>query len=260
MAKKNVFSNIVNAFFKKILSVPENHSRELGNPQKIIIIRQHNQLGDLLAGVPLFRAIKEKYPQSKITLVLSPVNYQGLTKNKYIDRIFIFDKKKLYNPSYFNDFNKLIRENYDIALVPVVVSVSFTSNLIAGLTNAKIKIGPASLDGRINESSYFFDRRIDVDWRKQPDSNVSERSLDIIRPFGITTNNYRSEITFDEHDAAEADKFISTLNKQPGEFLIGLHAGAGKAQNRWSLDKYVELINRVHENFPSRFYLTGSNT
>ncbi|MEO8398378.1 MAG: glycosyltransferase family 9 protein [Ignavibacteriaceae bacterium] len=259
MAKENIFSQLINSVLKKIFSVLANKSLDIGNPQKILIVRQHNQLGDLLTGVSLFRAIKEKFPKSTITLIVSPFNYPGLIKNKFIDRIFIFDKKKLFNPFYLFNVIKLIREEYDVAIVPVVVSISFTSNLISRLSNSKIRIGPESLDGKINKSAYLFDRRVKIDWRKHPDSNVSERSLDIIRPFGINTQNYRSEITFDENDEKIADEFIFKLGKKKGEILIGLHVGAGKPPNRWSLEKYRLLINQLKEKYKTKFYLTGSS-
>ncbi len=259
MSVEKFFPRTVNRILKRILSVEENKSLDLGNPRNFIIIRQHNQLGDLLAGVSLFRAIKESYPDSDITLVVSPTNYPGLIKNKFIDRIFIFDKKKIYNPFYLARFIKLLKQNYDVAIVPVVVSISFTSNLLARIANANARIGAEKLNGKVNDSYYFFDRRVVLDWRKFPDSNVSERSLDIVRPFGINTNNFKSEISFDAHDEKTADEFLASLNYN-NEILIGLHAGAGKIPNMWSLYKYAELIERLNEKYKAKFYLTGSRT
>ncbi len=258
MARDNLLTKIINKSLSKFLSLPENKDRSIGNPKKFLIVRQHNQLGDLLAGVSLFRAIKETFPESHITLIASPFNYPGLIKNKFIDRLFIFDKTKLFHPPYFKSFKKIIKDDYDVVVVPVVVSISFTSNLIAGLSNAKIKIGPSSLDGKKNSSAYFFDRRVDIDWRTHPDSNVSERSLDIVRPFGITTKNYQSEITFDKSDKKIAIEFIAKLKKDNDEILIGLHVGAGKIPNRWSLLKFADLIFRLNQSFNAKFYLTGS--
>ena len=259
MAGNNFFSSLIYDFFKKY-SVPEiKNNYDLGDPGKIIVIRQHNQLGDLLAGIPLFRAIKGKYPKVHLTVVASPDNYQGLSKNKFIDRLFVFDKKKLINPTYFNELQKLLKENYDIAIVPVTVSISFTSNLLARIANAKIRIGPRILDGKENKSDFFFDRRVNIDWRKYPDQNIYERSLDLVRPFGITTKNFKPEISFDRGDLKKADEFISAgikLNK--GDFLIGMHIGAGKPQNRWSLFKFMDLIERINKTYPSKIYITGS--
>ncbi|MCH7773680.1 MAG: ADP-heptose--LPS heptosyltransferase, partial [Bacteroidetes bacterium] len=212
MAANSFISNFIYSIFEKTLAVEENKSRDIGTPKKIIIIRQHNQLGDLLAGVSLFRALKETYPESHITLLVSPFNYPGMVKNKYIDRIFVFDKKELFNPSYFVRLKKILAEEYDLAIVPVVVSISFTSNLLARLSNSKIRIGPQSLDGKVNKSAYFFDRRVSIDWRNHPDSNVSERSLDIVRPFRINTDNYHSEILFDDEEMKNVEKFLADNN------------------------------------------------
>jgi len=260
MAKKNIFSKLILTFFEKLFSVEENKSRQLGKPKRFLIVRQHNQLGDLLSGVSLFRAIKETYPDSHITLIVSPFNYPGLVKNKFIDRLFIFNKSKIYNPLYFVKFIRLLREEYDVVIVPVVVSISFTSNLIARMSNSKVRIGVRYLNGMKNESDFFFDRRVSLDWRMHPDSNVSERSLDIVRSFGINTTNYRSEISFDENDLKVADKFITKMDVRGKDFLIGLHVGAGKPQNRWSAIKFAALIKKLKENYSTKFYLTGSSS
>ena len=63
MSGKSFTSNLFNSLLKKIFSVNENPDKNLGDVKKILVIRQHNQLGDMLAGISLFRAIKEKYPR-----------------------------------------------------------------------------------------------------------------------------------------------------------------------------------------------------
>jgi heptosyltransferase I len=257
MPKKNLASNIVHSVFKFFLSVEANPERKINHPQKILIVRQHNQLGDLLAGVSLFRALKETYPDCHISLIVSPLNYPGVIKNKFLDRVYVFDKKKLFNPFYFSKTIKFLREEYDLAIVPVVVSFSFTSNLLARLSKSKIRIGANSLNGKPNLSSFLFDRRVDLDWRNHPDSNVSERSLDIVRPFGINTDNYRSEISFNGADTNAAKKFIDEFTGRNHKLLIGLHVGAGKPSNRWSLDKYAMLVKKIKSSYPANFYLTG---
>jgi heptosyltransferase-2 len=259
MAEIKLFTKLIYNFCKKY-SVQEVNNNELGNPHKIIIIRQHNQLGDALAGVPLFRAIKEKYPKAHLTVIASTDNYQGLLKNKFIDRLFIFNKKKLVLPSYFFHLKNLLNEKYDIAIVPVTVSISFTSNILARLSNAKTRIGPLVLDGKENKSSFFFDRRVKIDWRKFPDQNIYERSIDLVLPFGITTDNFKPEISFDSADKLKAAEFIiKEIKLKTGEFLIGLHVGAGKPQNRWSLKKFITLIEELNRLYPAKFYITGSN-
>ncbi|MEI7812693.1 MAG: glycosyltransferase family 9 protein [Ignavibacteria bacterium] len=254
-----MLENIIHYIIRILLRLPENKSRDLGCPKKILIVRQHNQLGDLLATVSLFRAIKGKYPESEITLIVSPANYLAVTKNKFIDRIFIYDKKQLFYFSYLIKLWRLLRESYDIVIVPVNVSISFTSDLIARFSNSGIRIGVSELNGEINKSAYLFDRRVVMDWRKHPDCNVSMFCHEILSEFGITTNDFSAEINFDKHDTETAEAFLKETGYQKPMILIGLHVGAGKPPNRWPLKKFAELIERLDRTYNAKFYLTGSS-
>lgn len=260
MASKKFLPDYFFILIKTLFSVKENSNKNLGQLKKILVIRQHNQLGDLLAGVSLFRAIKEKYPDTKLILLTSVENYYGALKNKFIDELYVFNKFQMYNPIKLYLFIKFIRQEFDLVIVPVTVSISFTSNFIARLSNSKIRIGPKSIDGKPNESAFLFDRRVDIDWRKYPDSNAAEHILEIVRPFGIDTKDFSSVISFDDSDLKSANAYLSQINYKNDSKLIGLHVGAGKPPNRWSLQKYVELISDLNKNFNCTFYLTGTNS
>ncbi len=250
---------IINSVLRKFLSVPEFTKKELGKPNSVLIIRQHNQLGDLLATVSFFKAIKEKYPDCRLTIIVCPENKAAIIKNRFIDNYFVFNKKRLYNPSYFFQLVNILRSGYDVAIVPVTVSISFTSNLLARLSKSMIRVGIKKLNGKKNDFDFFFNYRIEMDWRKHPDGNVADFCLEMIRPFNISTSNFQSEINFDFNDKKVADEFIESQNKNPDELLIGLHIGAGKPPNRWSLDKFAELISLLNKKCKAKFYLTGSS-
>lgn len=258
MINKNLPAEFLLYILKKFFSIPENKNRSLGNPKKILVIRQHNQFGDLLAGVSLFRAIKETYPETHLTVITSIENYYGAVKNKFIDELYVFNKSLMFNPLKLFSFLKFLRNPYDVVIVPVTVSISFTSNLMARLSNSKIRIGPNSLDGNPNKTAFLFDKRIDIDWRKYPDSNVAEHILEIVKPFGIQTKDFSSEISFDSNDLEQAKKFLHSIEHNHEKKLIGLHVGAGKPPNRWSLKKFSELINELSNLYSATIYLTGT--
>lgn len=251
---KNLLYSLINLFF----GLEENSNREIGIPKRILVVRQHNQLGDLLACVSIFRALKEKYPSSELSVIVSPANKNALHKNKFIDELFVFDKNKILSFGYLQQLYRFLRKNYDVAIVPVTVSISFTSNLICRIANTAIRIGPNSLNGKTNPSAFLFDRRINLDWKKYPDANVSDFSLDILRPFGISTDNFGSEISYDEKDEVEAKEFIHSFTRKSGK-IIGLHVGAGKPPNRWSYENFISLINLLEAGYKPIVYLTGSS-
>lgn len=258
MSSQNKIKSRLTSFLKKILSVEEFRQFNIDPPKKILIVRQHNQFGDMLATIPLFRAIKENYPDCKITLIASVENYFALKKNLLIDELFVFNKKYFFNPFYIYSLYKILRRNYDLAIVPVTVAISTTSCLLSGFSKAKIKIGPNSLDGKFNEMNYVFNYRFDLNWKKNPDSHVSEFILDIVRPFGITTKNLSSQIDYDNRDNLIANEFLKKYNED-GKIIIGIHAGAGKPQNRWSVFNFIELVRRLEKEFNAVIYFTGSS-
>jgi len=258
MPHQNLFLKFLIDFLRKNFSEEEKQDYILDNPKSFLIVRQHNQFGDMLASTSLFRAIKEKFPESKITLIASPENYFAVTKNNLIDELFVFNKKKLFNIFYLLHLIKILKKEYDVAIVPATVAVSKTSCILAALSKSKIKIGPASLDNNENSLAFLFNYRVNLNWKKNPDAHVSDFILDIVKPFGITTQNFRSHIEFTKDDEKEVNKFISKMNLSD-EYLIGFHVGAGKSQNRWPLDKFINLIYLLNKNYKIKIYFTGSN-
>jgi ADP-heptose:LPS heptosyltransferase len=254
----NKFKRIISKFLQKFLSVDEKHDKKIKTPKNVLIIRQHNQFGDMLASVSLFRAVKETCPEANVTLLASKENYFAVERNPFIDKIFVFKKENLFNPFYLYKLKKILKGNYDIAIVPATVAVSVTSCILASLSDAKIKIGPKSLNNNKNEVDFLFHYRIDLNWKKCPDSHVSDFILDIVRPFGIRTKNYSSVITYNVQDSSIANQFLKSINYHKNNVLIGFHVGAGKPQNKWSLENFVSLIKLLVEKYNSTIYFTGS--
>lgn len=253
---KRIFTGLL----KRLFSLPENFSTEIKEHASVLIVRQHNQFGDMLASVSLFRAFKETYPGIKVNVLASPQNFYAVTSNSYIDELFVFDKTKLVRPSYLKQLKSFLRKDYDIVVVPATVSVSFTSNLISRIAKGKTRIGPASLDGIENDSSYLFDRRVVLDWRHTPDCHVSDFCLDIVRKYGITTKDFTSHISWDVKDEVYAENLISSIKNNEDKKIIGLHIGAGKPPNRWPLDNFIELIELLYKTYNAKFIITGSTS
>ncbi len=257
---KNFFISTLKIFFKKepatILDKSDKLNFDFGRVDKILVVRQHNQLGDMLCAVPLLRALREKFPESKITLVASPINYEAVQHNPFVDEVLNFDKVKfLKSPPNFLQFIKKIRSNFDIAIVPSTVSISSTSNFIAYLSKAKIRIGPKSIDGKENITSFLFNYQIVLDWTKEEKKHQTERNLDIVRPFGIDTDDLSVVIPYFEEDKKFAEEFLREREKF--NCVIGYHPGAGKVKNRWSAKNFAQLAIKLSEKFNALTLITA---
>jgi heptosyltransferase-2 len=251
-----LLKTILSGILEKFLSLEEIDDYEIGRPKSILIVRQHNQMGDLLASTPILRAIKEKFPDTDLTAIVSPQNYKAYENNPYLDNLFIFDKHHLFKRKYFLSLRRVLKRKYDLAIVPVVTSISLTSNLLARLSNSRIRIGVKSLNGKSNPNSYFFDRLVELDWREKENTHISLRNLAILEPFGITAQNFQTIIFSNDTDARIAKEFLDSIPGNSGSPVIGLHVGAGKIQNRWGEYKFAELIERLMKIHHAKIYLS----
>lgn len=253
---KKLFLKLLSFFLRaKNKSLPEHKEliNTLERNPKILIVRQHNQLGDMILSNSLFRALKECVQGCYVTVIASEENYQAIVSNKYIDNLVVLWKKKLWNPIDLIRFiTKLRQSKYSLAIVPATVSISFTSCLIARLSGAQFTIGPASLYSKANKYSFLFDYKIDVGVSPDKKRHISDIILDIVRPFGISTDDLTEHILINNEEKNFAKNFFNNVN----EIKVGLHIGAGKVPNRWNVNNFAEVIKYLKKNFDAFIYLT----
>lgn len=226
--------------------------------KNILIVRQHNQLGDMLCSVPLFEAIRKKYPDSHITLVASPVNYEILFSdiNPYIDEVIIYNKSG--GKAIYEFIRKLRRKKYDLGFVPSTVSISRTSHIINFLSGAKVRIGVKSIDGKKNKSEYLLSVKKDFQWDEKKLHQI-ERNLDIGRLVGcdLPVKERIIKIHLSEDEKKFAEDYINKNFPDKNRLIFGFHTGAGKIPNRWDSEKFAELITSLYRKYNNYIFITS---
>ncbi|MCK6613405.1 MAG: glycosyltransferase family 9 protein [Ignavibacteriaceae bacterium] len=243
----NITEILLHAVCRGIWGVQEKTLPENFVPKKILVIRPHNQLGDMIAGTVLFRAMKESWPDSDIYLIASPQNISGAEHNPFLAAIFNFDKKKLFDAEFLRDLYRFLKQDYDLVLTPVVVSISFTSNLLAGIANGRFKTGPKSLDGMENDSAYFFHERVVLDFRADENLHVWDRMMRNLGSVNVQHGELKPDINYTEEESANALEALKSAGWREGQIVLGIHPGAGKPPNIWPAENFAEVINRLTE-------------
>lgn len=229
---------------------------------RILVIRQHNQLGDMLCVVPLLRALRQKYSQAHIALMTSPVNHEVMVNNRHINSIINYDKRQFLGRGLkgwihlLSYLRRLRGERFDLAIVPSTVSTSFTSDFFAYVSGARVRIGAASLNGVINPSAFLFTNPIDLDWRSKPDRHQTIRNLDMAKDLCLPDVALSLEISFDQ-DEINRTNLLESKQLGGSSFLIVYHPGAGKVPNRWDASRFAEVANILSKEFPVDALITS---
>ena len=235
-----------------------------GASPRIFVIRQHNQLGDMLCVVPLLRALRLRYPDSWISLLASPVNYEPMVGNRYVDEVILFDKREfvgreggslLHFPAYVRMLRK---KNFEIAVVPCTVSASFTSDLLAFLCGARVRIGAGSIQGVPNPSAFFFTHPRDLDWRGPKNYHQVRRNMDIWPDRFVKDADLTIEITLTEDELAKGKSLLQKMSRGASRVIV-YHPGAGKVPNRWPADLFARLADELALSVPAATVITSGS-
>ncbi|HMS35292.1 MAG TPA: glycosyltransferase family 9 protein [Ignavibacteria bacterium] len=227
--------------------------------KNILIVRQHNQLGDMLCSVPLFAAVRKKFPKAHITLVASPINYEILFSdiNPYIDKVITYRKAPLKNLIEF--YKELRDHNYQIGIVPSTVSISRTSHFINYFSGAKVRVGVKSIDHKINSVEYLLNVKSDFDWDSRK-LHQTERNLDVGRQIGCDLTEKEKKnvmIHLSKEETDFADSFIKENFPDKNKLIVSMHPGAGKVPNRWKKENFTELTKKLFDKYNCYFLITS---
>ncbi len=175
------------------------------NIKTILVVRQHNELGDMLITSPIFRALKENFPGCRLLCVARKTNLEIARANPFIDEVLEYNSRKaLIMPwTFFAMLWHLRKQKPDVAIVPCTVSFSISSAFIAFLSGARIKIGGGTEDIFYKNGEMFFNIYLNVKTRGLHQVDVN---LEYLKPLGISEVSDRSLIAAikkkDEEEAA----------------------------------------------------------
>ncbi|RME01318.1 MAG: lipopolysaccharide heptosyltransferase family protein, partial [Calditrichaeota bacterium] len=252
----NFWNRIEQTFKRRYLKVLERHfAKEVvmpqlinfGKIQNILVVRQHDQLGDFLLCTPVLRALRENFPSARIGLLVREYVADVARNHPYIDDLLIFHEDlRKWTPKEIANFYRQLRDGWELAIVLNTVSHSLTSDLLAYFSGAKYILGS---EHRVFPgcSRNFFYNLIAPYW--EGERHQTERNLDIVRHIGVETHDLQEVMQLSEKEKETALETLRNAGYRPETLAIGMHVGAGKIRNRWPLEHFAALAQYLNDYF-----------
>lgn len=219
---------------------------DLASLERILLVRQHNQLGDMILGSPLVRAVRARAKDARIDFVSGPFNHEAVRCSRHLDGVFRYDKERLLRrPLEARRFAARLQDaKYDLALVLGTVAFSHTSAWLAVVSGAARRAGRPGPGGKGEEVARDL-----FDWVLPAPADARHQTavhLDLGTPFGAPDDDWHPEIDLDPADAAVGRAALAAaLGLKGGSLRIVLHPGAGKVPNRWPADRFGEVARAL---------------
>jgi heptosyltransferase-2 len=211
-------------------------------PRNVLIVRQHNQMGDMVCATVAFRAIREAFPDARLMLVTSPVNEEVVRHNPHLDQVLTFDRRMWRRPAEFFRFVGRLR-NYraEVAFVLSSVSFSVTSSAIALFSGARYVVGGDSAPFGWDVSRHAFS--LEMPSEPVQVTHAVQHNLAPLAAIGITTTDLSTVVVPSSGEKAFARRILTDLDLTPGYWVI--HPGAGKKQNIWPAERFASVADRA---------------
>lgn len=217
--------------------------------KKILIIRTE-QIGDYLVSLPAIKALKEKFPQAKIDIVVGPWNNSLAKATPYVDKVIVFNnpfaqrdltyldilKIILFkSPALIEFYNEINKENYDLM---VSFSERKFNKIFLRFIKAKQKISGTSFTfGEIYEE---------------------ERCLKILKRLGIQNFSKEIELNYKPEDKKNAKSIIAKYCKKDTKIAI-IHLFTPLRIKDWKARYWEELLSYlVLKNKNTLFFIVGT--
>jgi len=210
------------------------------NPKKILVIRRDN-IGDLVCTTPALAALRARFPEARIDVLVNDYNAPVLASNPDIDRVWIYRKAKhrAAGESVLGIWLataammwRIRRERYDVAIV-ATTSVSPSTLKFARHVSAARTIAATRLAGISDPVSLDTSRPL----------HETEAVMALLQPLGIIAPPGPCKV------------MPPTVTPQSSTPLIGLHLSARKAKQRWPVENFAELARQLHSRHDARFLL-----
>ncbi len=248
-ASKTAFARAVSPFLSKKRITADDVARM--SIRRLLVIRQHNQMGDMLLAVPALRGLRKRFAEARITLVAAPINADVCRRNPYVDEVLVYAKEEnRRRPLGLLRFvAELRRRRFDAVIVLSTVSFSVTSMLLAAASGARVRIGSTGRSFGHDLSSRFYHLELPLPTAEElARMHESAHNLYPLSAIGVEESDLTSALVPRADEEIDCERFIAASFGDGGRFIV-VHPGAGKRANAWPAGRFAEVATALHERF-----------
>jgi lipopolysaccharide heptosyltransferase II len=246
---KNARNNVEKLFSLKSMTEATLKTYEKILEGKKILVFKISSLGDVILSVPSLRAIKKRFQNSSIKVLVDVKFRKVLEKCPYIDEIITCDfDGRDRGRGFLKLAAKLRAEDFDL-------SIDFQNNsrshLLAFLAMIPVRYGYNN-----HKKSFLINRKIELPSKLIGPVDHQARVLGLL---GIMPAEKHLELWVDEESEKWTRDFLNANWLQESQKLVGISFSASRKwkTKNWSLSSFMELTRMLAQEKGIRVVLLG---
>ncbi|MFC1599195.1 glycosyltransferase family 9 protein [Candidatus Omnitrophota bacterium] len=224
-----------------------------------ILIVNLGGMGDFLLSTPALRALRNRYPQSEIDILITTRIHKLPRSLTYIDKVFTFDMD--YGGTipfirFYRNVKSLLtlrRKHFDIAInmrTMVTKGSAKKMKILLDIINSGRTAG-RDTDGR----GYFLDVKIPETY---PGTRYEmEYDIDTVKALGAEVSDRTIDFRVNKISRQKINTILTERGIADDVFLVGIHPG-GMPSRQWPIDRFAQIIAAINKLLPCKFVITGT--
>jgi len=201
----------------------------------------------------MFRAVKEKYPRSKLFVMGNALNSELLKGNPDINGYIVCE-----NNFGFEDFRRSIRgEKFDFACV---TAPGFAALAALYLAEVPLISAPVIRNGfsPYETKPYKILRNFVVTKPHRMGSYAPREYLRLLEPIGIFTEDTKKYLYYSqEAEKTILDFFAKNHIAPEKDFIVGITPSAGNKIKEWGRNKFAKLADYIFDKYRAEIIIIG---
>ena len=238
-------------YFTKTYSKDDLSDIDINN---ILVIRL-DRIGDMVMTTPIFRALKEKWPDVQITVLANPVNKNIVINNPFIDCILVYDRENKHKSlnsrlSFFKDVRK---RGFDL-VIDSYLDYELNTAIITRFVGCRYRLG-FEFAGRgifynIRHPSNFFPVPADK-------KHMIGYNIDLIGCIGVKADKKQPEIFLSADEKENASRLLEKYGVNTDNGIVGIHPGGNYESQRWPVERFAVISDYLIASYGAKIILFG---
>jgi heptosyltransferase-3 len=208
--------------------------------KKILVIK-FRHIGDVLLSVPVFRALRENFPEAHITALVNSGTEEALESSPFINEIIVFDrgiKKMNLLQKYTKEISILRmirRKGFDMAVDLTGGDRAAITSFVSG---AAYRLAHDTRGGFGGKKYLYTHLAV-----RNDNQHTVLQNLDVVRQFGIKSDNLSVDISIPESARMFAKNIVSHNRTDNVAPVVHVHPTSRWLFKCWRDEYMAEVLN-----------------
>ncbi|MCM8797460.1 MAG: hypothetical protein NC923_06270, partial [Candidatus Omnitrophica bacterium] len=204
--------------------------------KRILVVRT-DRIGDVLLSTPVVKALRQRYPDAYIGMMVSCYARDIVEGNPYIDEAIIYDKDKKHRGWWqsLRFARQLKKKKFELA---IILHPTNRAHLLTFFAGIKKRIGYNRKMGFLLTDRLEHTKQYGL-------KHEMEYNLDLLRYLGIEPKDKELFMPIKKESEEWVERVFNLLEIKASDKLLAIHPGASCPSKIWPKERFAQAADKL---------------